>query len=193
MRHQEYVVKLSVAQRGRLEGIIHKGKSAARLQTRAPILLHADTSLRGSKWHDQQIAQAVGCCEELCWRVRKQYLNEGIEALITSKKREQPPLPAIFAGQKEAQLIALACSPPPAGHAGWSPRLLEHKMVELKIVDHASDNTIGRVLKKHSQAAPQTAMGDSAGAKQCVRRGDGGCAGGLSTPARPGGAAGMSR
>jgi hypothetical protein len=93
----------------------------------------------------------------------------------------------------ETKLIPLACSPPPAGHAGWSLRLLEHKVVELKIVDHASDNTIGRVLKKHSQAAPQTAMGDSARAKQCVRSGAGGGAGGLSTSARPGGAAGMSR
>lgn len=72
MRHQEYVVKLSAAQRGRLEGIIRKGKSAARLQTRARILLHADTGPRGSQWNDPQIAKAVGCCEDLCWRVRKQ-------------------------------------------------------------------------------------------------------------------------
>jgi len=165
MRHQEHVVKLSGAQRGWLEGIIRKGKSAARLQTRARILLHADTSARGSKWHDPQIAQAVGCCEELCGRVRKQYVNEGMEAVITRKKRATPPVPAIFDGEKEAKLIALACSPPPAGHASWSLRLLEHKVVELKIVDHASDNTIGRVLKKHSQAASQTAMDYSAGAK----------------------------
>lgn len=148
MRHQEYVVKLSAAQRGRLEGIIRKGKSAARRQTRARILLHADTGPRGSKWNDRQIAKAVGCCEDLCWGVRKQYVSEGIEAVITRKKRETPPVPAIFDGEQEAKLIALACSPPPAGHAGWSLRLLEHKVVELKIVDHASDNTIGRVLKK---------------------------------------------
>ncbi len=193
MRHQEYVVKLSIAQRGRLEGIIRKGKSAARLQTRARILLHADTSPRGSRWNDPQIAKAVGCCEDLCWRVRKRYVKEGIEAVITRKKRATPPVPAIFDGEKEAKLIALACSPPPPGHAGWSLRLLENKVVELKIVGHASDNTIGRVLKKHSQAAPQTAMGYSAGAKQCVRSSDGGCAGGLSTPARSGGSAGMSR
>src|SRR5690242_10930288 len=148
MRHQEYVVKLSVAQRGRLEGIIRQGKSAARLQTRARILLHADTGPRGSQWNDRQIAKAVGCCEELCWRVRKQYVNEGMEAVITRKKRATPPVPAIFDGEKEAKLIALACSPPPAGHAGWSLRLLEDKVVELKIVARASDNTIGRVLKK---------------------------------------------
>jgi hypothetical protein len=75
-------------------------------------------------------------------------VNEGIEAVITRKKRKTPPVPAIFDGEKEAKLIALAGSPPPAGHAGWSLRLLEHKVGELKIVDQASDNTIGRVLKK---------------------------------------------
>jgi hypothetical protein len=42
----------------------------------------------------------------------------------------------------------LACSPAPQGFARWSLRLLEEKVVELSIVDRASDNTIGRTLKK---------------------------------------------
>jgi hypothetical protein len=41
--------------------------------------------------------------------------------------------------------------------------LLEEAVVERKIVARASDNTIGRTLKKYSQAAPAKAMGDSAG------------------------------
>jgi hypothetical protein len=49
---------------------------------------------------------------------------------------------------KEAKLIALACSKPPKGRARWTLRLLEKKVVELKIVDRASDSTIGRALKK---------------------------------------------
>jgi hypothetical protein len=60
---------------------------------------------------------------------------------------------AIFDGEKEAQLIALACSQPPKGRARWTLRLLEDKVVELNILDRASDSTIGRVLKKHSQAS----------------------------------------
>jgi hypothetical protein len=63
------------------------------------------------------------------------------------KQQETPPAPMIFDGEREARLIALACSPPPAGHASWSLRLLENKVVELHIVDKASDNTIGRILK----------------------------------------------
>jgi hypothetical protein len=62
-------------------------------------------------------------------------------------------------GEKEAKLIALACSEPPKGRARWTLRLSENKVVELNIVDRASDSTIGRTLKKHSQAASETAMG----------------------------------
>jgi hypothetical protein len=43
---------------------------------------------------------------------------------------------------------ALACSKPPKGYARWTLRLLENKVVELGIVDRASDSTIWRTLKK---------------------------------------------
>jgi len=42
----------------------------------------------------------------------------------------------------------VACSEPPDGHARWSLRLLEKRVVELGIVEAASDSTIQRVLKK---------------------------------------------
>lgn len=148
MRKQTHVVKLSGAERTRLEGLTRKGKSSARCQVRARILLHADSGKRGSGWTDVQIAEAVGCCEHLCWKVRKQYAERGLDAVLTRKQRATPPVAPIFDGEKEAKLIALACSSAPAGHARWSLRLLEKKVVELKIVESASDNTIGRVLKK---------------------------------------------
>jgi hypothetical protein len=46
------------------------------------------------------------------------------------------------------KLIALACSKPPKGRARWTLRLLENKVVELGIVERASDSTIHRTLKK---------------------------------------------
>jgi hypothetical protein len=36
----------------------------------------------------------------------------------------------------------------PEGYARWTLSLLEEKVVELNIVEKASDNTIGRTLKK---------------------------------------------
>lgn len=148
MRKQTYVVKLNSKDRSRLDAVIRKGKSSARAQLRARILLHADAGRQGSAWNDVQIAKALGTYPDMCGRVRIQYVKEGLEAVLSRKKRATPPTPRIFDGEKEAKLIALACSPPPAGRAGWTLRLLEGKVVELKIVDRASDNTIGRVLKK---------------------------------------------
>jgi hypothetical protein len=66
------------------------------------------------------------------------------EAVLSRKQRATPAVPAIFDGEKEAKLIALACSEPPEGRVRCTLRLLEEKVVELNIVDKASDNTIGR-------------------------------------------------
>ena len=148
MRKQEHIVKLSAKERKRLEDMTRKGKSSAKAQLKARILLQVDTSPKGPKWNDGQISKALGTYQVMCWRVRRQYALQGLDAVFSRKKRETPPVPPIFDGEKEAKLIALACSKPPEGHAGWSLRLLENKVVELKIVDRASDNTIGRVLKK---------------------------------------------
>jgi hypothetical protein len=148
MRNQLYVVKLSGKERSRLEDLIRKGKNSARIQLKARILLHADKGKQGSAWNDVQIGEALGTYPIMCARVRRQWVEEGLEAVLSRKKRATPPIPPIFDGEKEAKLIALACSPPPAGRSSWTLRLLENKVVELKIVDHASDNTIGRVLKK---------------------------------------------
>ena len=76
--------------------------------------------------------------------------NSGFKcrATLTPQAAGTPLDPRIFDGEKEARLVALACSKPPEGHAKWSLRLLEEKVVEPDIVARASDNTIGRTLKK---------------------------------------------
>ena len=68
---------------------------------------------------------------------------------------------AIFDGEKEAKLIALACSKPPKGRVRWTLRLLEKKVVELQIVDRASDATIGRALKKTFSSPIASSAGSS--------------------------------
>jgi hypothetical protein len=81
-------------------------------------------------------------------RVRAKLVTEGLDAVLTRKQRSTPPIQPIFDGAKQAQLTALACSEPPAGHARWSLRLLAGKVVELEIVEKAHFNTVGRALKK---------------------------------------------
>jgi hypothetical protein len=145
---KKYVVKLSAEERERLEAMIGTGKRSAQLLTRARILLKADTSEAGDGWTDSQIAAALDTSLNTVFNVRRQLVEEGFEATLGRKYNANSARPRIFDGAAEAKLIALACSPAPDGFARWSLRLLEEKVVELNIVEKASDNTIGRTLKK---------------------------------------------
>ena len=75
-------------------------------------------------------------------------MEEGLDAALIRKHSPKSARKRIFDSAAEAKLIALACSPPPKGRKRWTLTLLETAVVELNIVDHASDNTIGRTLKK---------------------------------------------
>lgn len=145
---KRYVVRLSAEERGRLEALRSKGKIPARRLTKALILLKADVSDAGEGWSDSEIIRALDTNKSMVYGVRKQLVEEGLDAVLSRKARATPPVARIFDGEKEARLIALACSRPPQGFARWSLRLLEAKVVELEIVERASDSTIGRVLKK---------------------------------------------
>ena len=145
---KRYVVRLSAEERDELEALIRKGKSSAQRLLKARILLKADVSEGGEGWSDNQIIQALETSVSMVYRVRKQLVEEGLEAVLSRKMPAMPPVPRIFDGEKEAKLIALACSEPPKGRVRWTLRLLETKVVELGIVDRASDSTIGRTLKK---------------------------------------------
>ena len=72
-------------------------------------------------------------------------MDEGLDAVLT---RQTPPIEPIFDGERQAQSIALACTEPPPGYARWTIRLLGEKVVEMKIVEAAHFNTVGRALKK---------------------------------------------
>lgn len=148
MSEKRYIVKLTKAEKAQLKDFLRKGKSSAQMQLKARILLKADEAKGGSCWSDARIAEALGTYPIMCERVRKQYVEEGIEGVLSRKKRATPPVPRVFDGEKEARLIRLACSEPPPGQAGWSLRLLANKAVELSIVEQASHSTVGRVLKK---------------------------------------------
>jgi transposase len=145
---KKYVVKLSEDERHQLNELIRKGKSSAQRLTKARILLKADVSEAGEGWSDSRIMEALGTSATTVYRTRQQLVEEGFEAVLSRKQRARPPVLPIFDGEKEAQLIALACSQPPKGRGRWTLRLLEDKVVELNIVDRASDSTIWRVLKK---------------------------------------------
>jgi hypothetical protein len=131
---------LSADEREQLEALIRKGKSPAQRLLKARILLKADVSGAGEGWSDSRIIKALETSPSMVYRVRKQLVEEGFEAVLSRKQRATPAVARIFDGEKEAKLIALACSKPPKGRVRWTLRL--------GIVDRASDSTIGRALKK---------------------------------------------
>ena len=152
MANKRYIVRLSDDERKRLNAMICKGKAAAKSILKARILLKADASEAGDGWIDERICEALDTNISMVMRVRAKLVEEGLDAVLTRKKRETPPIAPIFDGAAQAQLIALACSEPPAGHARWSIRLLANAVVERKIVGAAHFNTVGRALKKTSSS-----------------------------------------
>jgi len=147
---KKYVVRLSPEEREALEALIHKGKRPASQILKARILLKADISEAGDGWSDGRIVAALDTSLSSVFRTRQRLVEEGFDAVLNRKHSPNSARRRIFDGAAEAKLIALACSPPPKGRARWTLVLLEDKVVELNIVDRASDNTIGRTLKKMS-------------------------------------------
>src|ERR1700758_1062837 len=111
------IVRMNSAERERVETLIRKGKSPARRVLKARILLKADVSEAGKGWSDNRIIEALETSPSMVYRVRKQLVEEGFEAVLSRKPRRMPGIAWIFGGEKEAKLIALACSKPPKGRA----------------------------------------------------------------------------
>jgi hypothetical protein len=145
---KKYVVRLDAAERDQLTALIHKGKGSAQLLTKARILLKADVSELGEGWSDSTIVAALDTGIATVERTRRQLVEEGFAAVLKRKYSANSARPRIFDGAAEAKLIALTLSPAPEGFARWSLSLLKEKVIELHIVERASDNTIGRTLKK---------------------------------------------
>jgi transposase len=146
MKKKVYIVRLSEEEKKQLKEVIRKGKHPARQITRAHLLLALDAG--GTEITVREIAQRYQCGTGLVSTVAKQYVQEGLQRVITRKQRETPPVPKIATGEVEAKIIALSCSEPPEGRSRWTLRLLEEKVVELGIVPKISDTTIRDVLKK---------------------------------------------
>ena len=145
---KKYIVRLSAEERDQLTALISGGKHPARKLLKARILLKADISEAGEGWSDSRIAEALDTSTDTILRTRQRLVEQGLEAALTYQYSPASARPRIFDGAAEAKLIALVCGDPPKGRARWTLQLLEEKVVELKIVDRASDNTIGRTLKK---------------------------------------------
>lgn len=140
----KYSVVLSAEQRQHLEKITSSGKVPARQMKRAQILLKSDVP---ANWSYEQIMEAFDVSAVTIAKVRKTFMEQGLEVALQRKKPNREYEHALD-GEGEAHLIALACSQPPTGRKQWSLRLLQDRFVKLGHVDTISYETIRRVLKK---------------------------------------------
>lgn len=140
-------VTLTGEERRDLEALISRGKGAARKLAHARILLQADEAEGGPRRTDPEIARALNVNVRTVERVRRRFVEEGLEAALVPKPSERV-YARLLDGAQEARLIALACSGPPDGKPRWTLRLLADRAVELGIVEAVSHETVRGVLKK---------------------------------------------
>lgn len=139
-------VVLSPEQREQLHSLSQRGAISARKLTRARILLLADQNRPQGAMTDKEIHQILNVSQSTIIRVRKKCATGGLESAVEELSRSGRPLK--FDGYQRAQITALACSDPPAGHSHWSLRLLADHLVELEVVEGISHQTVGALLKK---------------------------------------------
>ena len=89
---KKYVVRLSGEEGQQLETLIRKGKGAARRRRllKARLLLKADVSEAGEGRSDSRIISALDTSASMVYRVRKQLVEEGFEAVLSLKQRKTP-------------------------------------------------------------------------------------------------------
>lgn len=142
---KKYIVKLSEEEREELQELIAKGQASARKLAHARILLKADSSESGPGWTDQHIAEALEVSVATVERVRERFVEESLAAALNRHRSATPRLRKLD-GEQEAYLVALTCSQPQEGRERWTLQLLAEKLVELRLVESISRETVRQVL-----------------------------------------------
>jgi transposase len=161
----KYRVMLTEDEVEMLEALLRRGKSAARKQTRARILLKAAAGCK-----DAEIIEALAVSATMIYNTRQKCVEEGVEAALLDRPR--PGKAPKLTDKQCAHLIATACTPAPVGHDHWTLRLLADQAVQLGYVESFSHETVRRLLKKHPETVAGAGMVHSRG-RRGVCRGDG--------------------
>ena len=114
---------------------------------RARILLLADEAQEGGPGTDAEVAAQVRADALTVSRVRQRFVERGL--LPALRRKEQHRRKArLLDGAGEAHLVALTCAAPPDGHKRWSLHLLRDALIEQRVTDTISHETVRQTLKK---------------------------------------------
>lgn len=145
MRQTKYTVSLTETERAELRTLIGSGTAPARMLTHARILRKANQGEGGPGWTDAAIAGAVEVHPATVGRVRRAYVEDGLDAAL-ERKLPNRVYPRRLDGTAEAHLVALTCGDPPAGRERWTLRLLADELVRLEVVETVSHETVRRTF-----------------------------------------------
>ena len=137
----KYKVELTQSERSALIETSGRGKPLARTVKRALALLKADEGLS-----DREAAAAVSLSAATVARVRRRFVEEGLEAAINDRPR--PGRGRKLNGRQEAHLVAITCSNAPEGHAHWTLSYLLTRWWQLEFAGSISLETVRQILKK---------------------------------------------
>ena len=160
MSQKKYLVTLTPDERDHLDDLLRKGKASALVLTRARILLKADQA-GGPALDDAAIADDLEVGLRTISRVRERFVERGFEDCLRRKRQDKPSRERTLDGTAEAQLIALACSDPPDDRDVWTLKLLADRLIELKVVETISDETVRRAMKKMRSSRGSRSSGAS--------------------------------
>ena len=127
----KYKVELTQSERSALIETSGRGKPLARTVKRALALLKADEGVS-----DREAAAAVSLNAATVARVRRRFVEEGVEAAINDRPR--PGRGRKLNGRQEAHLVAITCSNAPEGHAHWTLQLLADQVVAMEFAGSIS-------------------------------------------------------
>jgi transposase len=142
MSKKIYIVDLTKQERAYLLDFIKSGTKSARKLNRARILLLADEGKT-----DPEIVDALHTGSATVQRIRKRFVEGNLERALNEDPR--PGGNRKLDEKGESVLEQLASSEPPDGRKRWTLQLLADRLVELKVVDSISHETVRKELKKN--------------------------------------------
>ena len=146
---KRYAVTLARREREELAGITRKGSHRSQRVINALILLNCDEGeFNERQVRGEAIAEILRISARKVDRVKKRFVEEGLEAALCGRQGRRPSYVRKADGEFEARLVALSCGAPPKGHAQWSLRLLADRAVALDYIDSVSHETVRRVLTR---------------------------------------------
>ncbi len=139
---KKHIIRLDRHARECFVQLARSGTRPAQVVRRCQILLKSDEGCT-----DEEIAEQLNCTTRTVRTIRKRFCEAGVEhALYDSPRCGRPET---FTPRQRQQVVALACTEPPAGRVRWTLELLCEHAVKQGFVASVSVTEVSLWLKEH--------------------------------------------